>query len=44
LPAIEDARVSLFGDHKPVDTVVGVQSLARPEDLIEVDAIAVTDD
>ena len=42
LPVIEDARVSLFGDHKPVDTLVGVESLARPEYLIEVDAIAVT--
>jgi enamine deaminase RidA (YjgF/YER057c/UK114 family) len=44
LPLIEDARVSLFGDHKPVDTLVGVETLARPEYLIEVDAIAVTDD
>jgi enamine deaminase RidA (YjgF/YER057c/UK114 family) len=44
LPVIEDARVSLFGDHKPVDTLVGVESLARSEYLIEVDAIAVTDD
>jgi enamine deaminase RidA (YjgF/YER057c/UK114 family) len=44
LPVIEDARVSLFGDHKPVDTLVGVETLARPEYLIEVDAIAVTDD
>jgi enamine deaminase RidA (YjgF/YER057c/UK114 family) len=44
LPVIEDARVLLFGDHKPVDTLVGVETLARPEYLIEVDAIAVTDD
>jgi enamine deaminase RidA (YjgF/YER057c/UK114 family) len=44
LPAIEDARVALFGDHRPVDTLVGVESLARPEYLIEVDAIAVADD
>jgi enamine deaminase RidA (YjgF/YER057c/UK114 family) len=44
LPVIEDARVSLFGDHKPVDTLVGVESLTRPEYLIEVDAIAVTGD
>ena len=44
LPVIEEARVSLFGDHKPVDTLVGVESLARPEYLIEVDAIAVTDE
>ncbi len=41
---IEDARVSLFNDHKPVDTLVGVEALARPDYLIEVDAIAVLDD
>jgi enamine deaminase RidA (YjgF/YER057c/UK114 family) len=41
---IEDARVVLFGGHKPVDTLVGVESLARPEYLIEVDAMAVIDD
>jgi enamine deaminase RidA (YjgF/YER057c/UK114 family) len=43
LPVIEAARVTLFGDHKPADTLVGVESLARPGYLIEVDAIAVTD-
>jgi enamine deaminase RidA (YjgF/YER057c/UK114 family) len=43
LPVIEQARLSLFGDHKPADTVVGVETLARPGYLIEVDAIAVTD-
>jgi enamine deaminase RidA (YjgF/YER057c/UK114 family) len=43
LPVIEHARAGLFGDHKPADTVVGVQTLARPEYLIEVDAIAVID-
>jgi enamine deaminase RidA (YjgF/YER057c/UK114 family) len=42
LPVIEQARLSLFGDHKPADTVVGVETLARPEYLIEVDAIAIT--
>ena len=42
LPVIEEARLSLFGDHKPADTVVGVETLARPEYLIEVDAIAIT--
>jgi enamine deaminase RidA (YjgF/YER057c/UK114 family) len=31
----------LFGDHKPADTLIGVARLARPEFLIEVDAIAV---
>jgi enamine deaminase RidA (YjgF/YER057c/UK114 family) len=43
LPVIEEARVSLFGDHKPTDTLIGVQTLARSEYLIEVDAIAVVD-
>ena len=43
LPVIEQARATLFGDHKPADTVVGVQTLARPEYLIEVDAVAVLD-
>jgi enamine deaminase RidA (YjgF/YER057c/UK114 family) len=41
LPVIEEARVALFGDHKPADTLVGVATLARPGYLIEVDAIAV---
>jgi enamine deaminase RidA (YjgF/YER057c/UK114 family) len=40
-PLIEQARVELFGDHKPADTLIGVARLARPEFLIEVDAIAV---
>jgi enamine deaminase RidA (YjgF/YER057c/UK114 family) len=40
---IEEARVGLFGEHKPADTVVGVETLARPEYLIEVDAVAVID-
>ncbi len=43
LPVIEEARVELFGDHKPADTLVGVEALARPGYLIEVDAIAVID-
>jgi enamine deaminase RidA (YjgF/YER057c/UK114 family) len=43
LPVIERARQHLFGDHKPADTVVGVETLAGPGYLIEVDAIAVTD-
>ena len=43
LPVIEEARVALFGDHKPTDTLVGVETLSNPEFLIEVDAIAVTD-
>jgi len=43
LPDIEQARKHLFGEHKPADTVVGVETLAQPGYLIEVDAIAVTD-
>ena len=41
LPVIEQARLELFGDHKPADTLIGVARLARPEFFIEVDAIAV---
>jgi enamine deaminase RidA (YjgF/YER057c/UK114 family) len=43
LPAIEQGRVSLFGDHRPADTLFGVAALSHPEYLIEVDAIAVLD-
>ena len=43
LPAIEDGRVALFGDHKPADALVGVEALSRPEYLIEVEAIAIID-
>jgi enamine deaminase RidA (YjgF/YER057c/UK114 family) len=43
LAAIEEGRVALFGDHKPADTLVGVETLSRPEYLIEVEAIAVVD-
>jgi enamine deaminase RidA (YjgF/YER057c/UK114 family) len=42
LPIIEAARVMLFGNHKPVDTLLGVAALS-PDYLIEVDAIAVVD-
>jgi enamine deaminase RidA (YjgF/YER057c/UK114 family) len=42
LAVIEEARVAVFGDHKPADTIVGVEALSRPEYLIEVEAIAVT--
>ena len=43
LPAISEARVAVLGDHKPADTLVGVETLAEPGYLIEVDAIAVLD-
>lgn len=44
LPIIEDARVALFGEHKPADALVGIATLSNPDYLIEVDAIAVVDD
>src|SRR5215471_4308193 len=40
LRIIEEARVTLFGDHKPADVVVGIATLS-PDYLIEVDAFAV---
>jgi enamine deaminase RidA (YjgF/YER057c/UK114 family) len=43
LPAIEQGRAALFGDHKPADALVGVETLSKPEYLIEVEAIAVLD-
>jgi enamine deaminase RidA (YjgF/YER057c/UK114 family) len=43
LPAISAARIAVFGEHKPADTLLGVQALAEPGYLIEVDAIAVVD-
>jgi enamine deaminase RidA (YjgF/YER057c/UK114 family) len=43
LPLISAARIAVFGDHKPADTLLGVATLAEPGRLIEVDAIAVVD-
>jgi enamine deaminase RidA (YjgF/YER057c/UK114 family) len=43
LPDISAARVAVFGEHKPTDTLVGVETLAEPGYLIEVDAVAVVD-
>ncbi len=43
LAAISAARIATFGDHKPADTLVGVEALAEPGYLIEVEAIAVVD-
>ena len=44
LPAIEAARLELFREHKPVDSLIGVATLAHPGCLIEIEAIAVVDD
>jgi hypothetical protein len=41
-PIIEQARVTLFGDHKPANVVMGVAAMS-PDYLIEVDAVAVVD-
>jgi enamine deaminase RidA (YjgF/YER057c/UK114 family) len=43
LAAIEQGRVALFGEHRPADSLVGVQTLAHPGCLIEVEALAVAD-
>jgi enamine deaminase RidA (YjgF/YER057c/UK114 family) len=44
LPAIEAGREALFKQHKPVDALIGVKTLAHPGCLIEIEAIAVVDD
>ena len=43
LPAISEARIAVFGDHRPADTILGVETLAEAGRLIEVEAIAVLD-
>ena len=43
LPDIAAARIAVFGDHKPADTLLGVETLAEAGRLIEVEAIAVLD-
>jgi enamine deaminase RidA (YjgF/YER057c/UK114 family) len=43
LSDISEARIAVFGDHKPADTLVGVEALAEPGYLIEIEAIAVVD-
>jgi enamine deaminase RidA (YjgF/YER057c/UK114 family) len=44
LPAIEAGRAAVFAAHKPADALIGVQALAHPGCLIEVEAVAVTED
>jgi enamine deaminase RidA (YjgF/YER057c/UK114 family) len=41
LPIIADARRRELGDVRPASTLIGVQALARPEFLVEIEAIAV---
>jgi enamine deaminase RidA (YjgF/YER057c/UK114 family) len=40
---IMGARAPVFGEHKPASTYLGVEALARPGLLVEVEAIAVLD-
>jgi len=42
IPIIEAAQISLFGDHKPANVIVGV-AMMSPGYLVEVDATAVID-
>ncbi len=42
-PPMGAARREAFGDHAPASTLVGVQALARPDFLIEVEATAILD-
>lgn len=42
-PALQAAREAAYGTARPASTLVGVQALAAPEYLIEVEAIAVLD-
>jgi len=44
IPVIEAGRQAVFGAHKPADALVGVETLADPGWLIEVDAIAVVEE
>jgi enamine deaminase RidA (YjgF/YER057c/UK114 family) len=41
LTEITEARRDVLGDLAPASTLVGVQALARPEYLIEIEAVAV---
>ena len=43
LPVISAARIAVFGEHKPADVLLGVEALAEPGYLIEVEALAVVD-
>jgi enamine deaminase RidA (YjgF/YER057c/UK114 family) len=41
LGAAREAREAVFGAHRPTAVFLGVQALAMPEYLIEVEAVAV---
>jgi enamine deaminase RidA (YjgF/YER057c/UK114 family) len=41
--ALSAARADAMGEHPPASTLIGVQALATPELMIEVEAVAVLD-
>jgi enamine deaminase RidA (YjgF/YER057c/UK114 family) len=43
LEPLMNARAAAFGEHKSASTYVGVQALARPGLLVEVEAVAILD-
>src|SRR6266540_95522 len=43
LEVLMGARAAAFGEHKPASTYLGVEALARPGLLVEVEAVAVLD-
>ncbi|MBM3139418.1 MAG: RidA family protein [Chloroflexi bacterium] len=43
-PALRAARAEAMGDLAPASTLIGVQALATPDYMIEIEAIAVLDD
>jgi enamine deaminase RidA (YjgF/YER057c/UK114 family) len=43
MEGIRSARRDVFGEHLPASTFLGVQALAAPQFLIEVDAVAAID-
>jgi enamine deaminase RidA (YjgF/YER057c/UK114 family) len=43
LEPLMNARAAAFGEHRPASTYLGVEALARPGLLIEVEAVAVLD-
>lgn len=43
LPDVQQGRAAVFAEHRPAAALVGVSSLAGPDFLIEVEAVAVLD-
>ena len=43
IPSLFSIRAEYIGEATPASTLIGVQALARPEYMIEIEAIAVLD-